>query len=560
MAKPFEYFFSDKELIRVLARKRASLAKKEHDRMFLKGLLLEKKAFEPTELLYEIFPPRSLWIRLKAKERRGKTAVDINGEQIVRTVQKHYKTSVINPGSWASKLSNTLDEIRTRALGEDYHIPKPRIDAHFKEEKDGEKIYRPIANYEYIDRIIIAECNKYLTQCLDPLFSENSYAFRSKEVLKRSYSHHDAIEDIMQYKSRFPDQALWVAEYDIKKFFDCVNHEVVVHEFDRKKNELNEVGITIDNRAEKLFLSYLDSYSFNETAKEFPFKPKSRFGWISNEELESVGSDSETDRIGVPQGGAISCLIANLIMDSVDAAVTANDDDDLFYARFCDDMVIIHPEKKECRSALTRYQQALTEIKLIGHDPKEVIEYPGEFWKSKSKLPYCWHENKRNDATKHHVPWLSFVGYQIKFDLTVRVRKSSLKKEIEKQIAETDKVVSLIKKNSSFRISERAIKFRLIQRLHAMSIGRKSIFMPNRAGKMCWTAGFRVLKGLPHVEYQLRHLDRKRGAQFARIDRALRSMSEDTRPDANPKPRIIEKDANYYGSPYSYHYQFKKHV
>ena len=557
MAKPFEYYFSDKELIRVLARKRASHAKKEHDRMFLKGLLLEKKPFETTELLYEIFPPRSLWIRLRFKERQGKSAVDINAEQIVRTVQKHYKSSMSNRDNWAVELSNTIQTIKSRALGKSYIIPKPRIDAHFKEEKDGEKIYRPIANFEYMDRIIIAQCNKYLTQCLDPSFSENSYAFRSKDVLKRSYSHHDAIEDIMKYKSRFKDQELWVAEYDIKKFFDCVNHDVVVQEFNRKKNELKESGISIDGRAERLFLSYLDSYSFNETAKEYEFKPNSRFGWISDEELESVGSNPETDRIGVPQGGAISCLVANLIMDSVDLAVTVNNDSDLFYARFCDDMVIIHPQKKECRNALDRYQNALSEIKLIGHNPIEVIEYSGEFWKSKSKLPYCWHENKRNDATKHHVPWLSFVGYQIKFDLTVRVRKSSIKKEIEKQVAETDKVINLVKKNKAFRISERAIKFRLVQRLHAMSVGRKSILMPDKAGKMCWSAGFRVLRGQPHVEYQLKHLDRKRGAQLARLDRALRSMSKHNRPDVNPNPREIEKDAKYYGAPFSYHYQFK---
>ena len=279
---------------------------------------------------------------------------------------------------------------------------------------------------------------------------------------------------------------------------------------------------------------------------------------VEDNELLSIGSNSATQKIGVPQGGAISTLIANIIMDKVDRQVMKNDDGKLFYARFCDDMVLIHPEQNICNKVLADYSKALKKVKLIGHKPSKIDEYSKEFWKSKSKEPYQWGDNVRG-SKKTNVPWLSFVGYQISPDLQVRVRKSSIKNEITKQIKETGKVVSLLRNNNrNFRISEKSIKHRVRQRLLAMSVGKINIFDLKKEGQMCWTSGFRVLKENNFNKYQIKKLDRKRNAQLSRLSNHISNMSINRRPERNPNPVEIEKEPKYYGAPFSYYNQFIK--
>lgn len=556
--KPFEYYFSDKELLKILSRKRALLAKKEHDKLFHKRLITQKSKTAINEL-YEIFPPRNKWIRISKKERNGKNALEINAIQLERTVLRlTNKFKKIPSEKWEINLHKFLKEILENALNSSYLIPTPVIKSHFKEEKNEKKIFRPIASFDYKDRIVISQLNKYLTHCLDSLFLDCSYAFRSKEVLGKSFSHHKAVEDIIEFKRSFLEKNLWVAEYDIRKFFDVVNHDIVKEEFSLKVAEAERRGIKVENRAIDLFNSYLDCYSFNNTVKTINLGQNKEFGWVEDNELLSIGSNSATQKIGVPQGGAISTLIANIIMDKVDRQVMKNDDGKLFYARFCDDMVLIHPEQNICNKVLADYSKALKKVKLIGHKPSKIDEYSKEFWKSKSKEPYQWGDNVRG-SKKTNVPWLSFVGYQISPDLQVRVRKSSIKNEITKQIKETGKVVSLLRNNNrNFRISEKSIKHRVRQRLLAMSVGRINIFDLKKEGQMCWTSGFRVLKENNFNKYQIKKLDRKRNAQLSRLSNHISNMSINRRPERNPNPVEIEKEPKYYGAPFSYYNQFIK--
>jgi hypothetical protein len=557
-SKSLEYFFAKKQLLNILSKKRAVLAKKEHDKLFHKSLLDQRRSNSFNIFLYEIFPPRNEWLRLKKMERKGRNAVEVNARQIERTVLRLTNNFKGTPKSdWERKLDNFLNDIQSKALGNGYIIPKPQIISHFKEEKDGKKIYRPIAHFEYIDRVIISQVNKYLTNCFDPLFLDCSYAFRSKEVLAKSFSHHNAVEDILEYKAKFKKTDLWVAEYDIKKFFDCVNHKIIDAEFNNKVKDAENNGTQISKRAIELFNSYLNSYSFNFSVRTIALGKDKEFGWVNEAELEKVGSDCNVEKIGVPQGGALSCLIANILMDVVDREVKKHDDGNLFYARFCDDMVLIHPQKNTCQNALDSYSKALGLVKLIGHNPSEIKDYSKEFWNSKSKAPYKWADNPIAQGDKKNVPWLSFVGYQISSNLKVRVRKSSIRNEILKQSKETDKVITLIKKGKKFRVSERAIRHRLRQRLLAMSVGRKNIFDMQKPGKMCWTSGFRVLKKNDFIKFQLRNLDRKRNAQLSRLTNHISKMDKSKRPEKNSKIKEFDKEPKYYGSPFSYYYQIK---
>lgn len=534
------------------------LAKKEHDRLFHKKLLL-KKGKQNLNKLYSIFPPRSSWIRLSKKERRNKSALDINAIQLERTVLREtnkFKNKA--KLEWQKNLYQFLNDLSIDVLSGEYEVPKPKIIAQFKEEKNGTKIFRPIANYTFEDRVIISQCNKYLTECFDTLFEPCSYAFRSTFIQKKSYSHHSAVENIIEYKNGFKDKALWVSECDIKKFYDCVNHEIIIQAFENKVNECKNKGLLIDITAKDLFISYLNSYSFNFDVKTIMLGDKKEFGWVTKKELEAVGSDPVKDKIGVPQGGALSCLIANILMDVVDKKVICeNRDGNLFYARFCDDMVLIHPDKTRCGKVLKIYSDNLKEIKLLNHHFTEITEYSKGFWKSKSKAPYCWDSYTNSLKSKANVPWLSFVGYQVSNDLKIRVRKNSLRKEIEKQVRETGKVITVIKNGEDFRVSEKSIKRRLRQRLMSMSVGRKNVFDIHKKGRMCWTSGFRLLKNYPNVQFQTKYLDRKRASNLARLDKHLRKMNESQRPPTTRNAIKIEKEPDYYGSPFSYHFQFK---
>lgn len=557
--RPLDYYFSKKELLKILSRKRALLAKKEHDKLFHKRLLLNKGSFN-LDTFYSNFPPRKEWIRLQKKERKNKSALDINAIQIERTVLKATR-KFKNPPSkkWELQLYDYIYKLSNDVLASAYKIPKPKVIPQFKDSKNGISVFRPIAHFSIIDRIKISQISKYLTDCFDSTFEDCSYAFRSTRILGKSISHHTAVEDIINYKKDFSNRGLWVSECDIKKFFDCVNHDVVKKVFEEKVIECLKKGLIIDNRAIEIFYSYLDSYAFNIDVLSLDLGKNKEFGWVSKEDLLKIKSNPESDRIGVPQGGAISCLIANLLMDYVDKKVIAEDEDGkLFYARFCDDMVLMHPDKVICERALNAYINGLKEMKLLHHHFTKIKSYNKEFWKSKSKAPYLWDKLDNSNKKSSKVPWLSFVGYQVNSDLKIRVRRSSLEKEIQKQVRETGKVISLIKSGKDFRVSESSIERRLKQRLLSMSVGRINIFDFRKVGQMCWTSGFRLLNKYDYLKYQAKHLDKKRVAQFCRLESRISRMDETQRPEITRKAIKIVKDPKYYGSPFSYHFQFKK--
>ncbi|WP_269058229.1 reverse transcriptase domain-containing protein, partial [Streptococcus pneumoniae] len=62
------------------------------------------------------------------------------------------------------------------------------------------------------------------------------------------------------------------------------------------------------------------------------------FSWIDNKTLSSHYSDISNERIGVPQGGALSGLIANIYLNKADLSIIGKK---VLYQRFCDDMIIV---------------------------------------------------------------------------------------------------------------------------------------------------------------------------------------------------------------------------
>jgi group II intron reverse transcriptase/maturase len=126
-----------------------------------------------------------------------------------------------------------------------------------------------------MDRWIQQMLLQVLTPIFEPLFSEHSYGFRPGR------SAQDAVRAAQQYAQEGKD---WVVDIDITKFFDQVNHDIL----------MGRVAQVIrDKRVLHLIGKYL------------------RRGAMVDGMVEASGE-------GTPQGGPLSPLLANIYLDALD--------------------------------------------------------------------------------------------------------------------------------------------------------------------------------------------------------------------------------------------------
>jgi len=457
---------------------------------------------------------------------------------------------------WGNRLANFEETLRALAASPtDTCIATPRVHPIRKDPK--ELVYRPLAVYSPQDRVLIGQAAKYLRTVFDPIFRPESFAFRAPADGAPPPRHHDAFAALIKYRSNISPRAVWVAECDISAFYDTVSHRTAQRTFAAAAQLLARVGSALDERARTIFDAYLASYSFAETARpaaqsyfgrqhldgavlKWPDGPLSRY-WTSTDSV----------RIGIPQGGAISCVIANIVLHEADEAVlgkAANRDPDLFYARYCDDMILAHPSQRECEAALGRYLAALERLALPYHQP-EASPYSAAHWKAKSKWPYWW-----GPRDNEGVPWVAFVGYQLRHDGVVRIRPSSLQKHAMKLVRETTAAIAALnRRNWKSRDSRASVEARIAGRLLSLSTGRIPLGLHKvQCGTFCWTDGFQLLRNARHVVAQLRRLDRVRTRQLRRLRRRLTQLS--SRPNKAPSKR--RRTLHYRGYPFSYVYQF----
>ena len=126
-----------------------------------------------------------------------------------------------------------------------------------------------------VDRMIQQAIAQKLIPIFDRHFSEASYGFRPCRKA------HDAV---LKAKEYIEQGYKWVVDIDIEKFFDRVNHDMLMARVARKVK---------DKRVLKLIRAYLNS------------------GVMVN------GVVVETDK-GTPQGGPLSPLLSNIILDDLD--------------------------------------------------------------------------------------------------------------------------------------------------------------------------------------------------------------------------------------------------
>jgi hypothetical protein len=216
-------------------------------------------------------------------------------------------------------------------------------------------------------------------------------------------------------------------------------------------------------------------------------------------------------------------------------------------------MVLASPELGATTALFEAYLTALESLKLPFHKPVEVSAYSKAFFGCKSKAPYALGSPKHSGIS----PWVAFLGYHIRYDGRLRVRKDSISKEIDKQIAVYHHVLSSVdRKGTPIRVSGAQALHRARMRLFAMSVGRSGIHNhgPEIDHEMCWTTGFELLKKYPHVRSQLKILDRTRASLLARLSSKLVDIKKRSQglPDDN------REFLRYYGRPFSYFAQFNR--
>ena len=150
-----------------------------------------------------------------------------------------------------------------------------------------------------IDRLIQQAIAQVMTPLFEPVFSPHSYGFRPG---RRA---HDAVEAAQGY---IREGYTWVVDIDLEKFFDRVNHDKLMARVAR---------VVKDKRVLKLIRRYLQS------------------GVMVN------GVVMETEE-GTPQGGPLSPLLANVMLDDLPALVVGPGDKELEkrghrFVRYADD-------------------------------------------------------------------------------------------------------------------------------------------------------------------------------------------------------------------------------
>ena len=209
------------------------------------------------------------------------------------------------------------------------------------------------------DRLIQQAIAQVLSRIYEPLFSNNSFGFRPRRGAK------DAVTKSKQYIN---EGNRWVIDMDLEKFFDKVNHDILMGKLEKKIKY---------KRLLSLIRKYLKS------------------GILIN-------GVSVTSAEGTPQGGPLSPLLANIMLDELDKELEKRGHK---FCRYADDNNVYVKSKR----AGIRVMESM--IKLIENKLKLKVN------KDKSAVDFV---SKRK--------FLGFSFYFAKGGAEIRIHEKSIKR------------------------------------------------------------------------------------------------------------------------------------
>lgn len=523
--KPFASYFTLEAVADCLVRQRLKLARQRHEAHTLRAL--GRAAPSPTREVpapwrgVECLPPRGEWLRPGLDARRGCDSSRVMRRAIHAAIRNAVASGSLPRRGWGGKLLDLTGRVQEAASGPALHRFQPPS-IHIEPKAGKKREFRAIASFDDpVDHVLLSLGARCLRDALDPYFLPCSYAFR----VPAERDQHDAVAGLLRYRQGRPDRPLFVAECDFRMFYDHVGHDIVRG---RLAAALDRAGVDplAARRLRDLVEAQLAVYTFRGTAlaKARELAAASTNGGLvtdlDDRDLAMDYPDPGSVRLGIPQGSALSGVLANLVLHEADEAVMAcGDESPPFYARYCDDMILVHEDAGVCRAGLDRFMQAARGLKLVMHPPCAVDRYDAGFYALKSKLPYAW---GRQEEGAVRVPWVSFVGYQVRHDGRLRVRKSSLEKEARWQAGKVGQVIDIIRRSGpGLRRKPRSAVLKVEMLLAAHAAGRADVRARHGDAGVSWIRGFKLLEQHPHLAAQLRWLDRLRGRQMARLRGAI---------------------------------------
>ena len=215
---------------------------------------------------------------------------------------------------------------------------------------DGGK--RPLGIPIVLDRLIQQAVHQVISPVFDKNFSNSSYGYRPGK------SAQQAVEQARQYVA---EGRRWVVDMDIEKFFDRVNHDILMSRVERKVKDV---------RILKLIRRYLQA-------------------GIMEDGLIKASVE------GTPQGGPLSPLLSNILLDDLDKELERRGHSFCRYADDCN--IYVHTERagERVKASVTEYLKNTLKLKV--NEAKSSVGRP---WK------------------------LTFLGYTTTVDKEPRLRAS----------------------------------------------------------------------------------------------------------------------------------------
>ncbi len=183
----------------------------------------------------------------------------------------------------------------------------------------------------YMDKMIQQAISQVLSGIYDPEFSSNSYGFRAEK------NAHQALEKAKEYINAGYSH---VIDLDLEQFFDRVNHDYLMNELSKKIQ---------DKRLLKLIHSILRA-KIQEQSDQIPCIQ------------------------GVPQGGPLSPLLSNIILDKLDKELESRGHRFVRYADDCSIYVKSKRAGERVMESISTYIEK--ELKLKVNVEKSVVTRP----------------------------------------------------------------------------------------------------------------------------------------------------------------------------------------
>jgi group II intron reverse transcriptase/maturase len=233
-----------------------------------------------------------------------------------------------------------------------------------------------------VDRMI----QQAIDQILDPIFdkesSKHSYGFRA------AHNAHQAVKQAQQYQT---EGYKVVVDVDLEKFFDKVNHDRLMHLLSKKIE---------DKRVLKLIRLYLES------------------GIMVN------GVVTQTEE-GTPQGGPLSPLLSNIMLDELDKELEKRGHKFCRYADDCNIYVKSHRAGLRVMRSITGWIESRLKLKV--NQTKSAVDYPSR----RKFLGFSFYRNKEGVRMRVHSKPLERFKEKVR-TITSRSNGTSIEMRIKK--------------------------------------------------------------------------------------------------------------------------------